>query len=112
MIINFLIIIQEEYDNVIFVISRGWNMYQFETYAPMITGKASIPSGKQISFERNRNLFYVCCSRPRKRLFFFVTIPIDQTFKEFLMELVGKENYYTYSQWIMNKKISQKSNEK
>ena len=54
----------EEYDNVIFVISRGWNMYQFETYAPMITGKASIPSGKQISFERNRNLFYVCCSRP------------------------------------------------
>lgn len=73
----------EEYDNVIFVISRGWNMYQFETYAPMITGKASIPSGKQISFERNRNLFYVCCSRPRKRLFFFVTIPIDQTFKEF-----------------------------
>ena len=102
----------EEYDNVIFVISRGWNMYQFETYAPMITGKASIPSGKQISFERNRNLFYVCCSRPRKRLFFFVTIPIDQTFKEFLMELVGKENYYTYSQWIMNKKISQKSNEK
>lgn len=102
----------EEYDNVIFVISRGWNMYQFETYAPMITGKASIPSGKQISFERNRNLFYVCCSRPRKRLFFFVTIPIDQTFKEFLMELVGKENYYTYSQWIMNKKISQKWNEK
>lgn len=41
-----------------------------------------------------------------------MTIPIDQTFKEFLMELVGKENYYTYSQWIMNKKISQKSNEK
>lgn len=90
----------EEYDNVIFVISKGWNMYQFETYAPMITGKASIPSGKQISFERNRNLFYVCCSRPRKRLFFFVTIPIDQTFKEFLMELVGTENYYTYSQYI------------
>lgn len=90
----------EEYDNVIFVISKGWNMYQFETYAPMITGKASIPSGKQISFERNRNLFYVCCSRPRKRLFFFVTVPIDRTFKEFLMELVGEENYYTYSQYI------------
>lgn len=90
----------EEYDNVIFVISKGWNMYQFETYAPMITGKASIPSGKQISFERNRNLFYICCSRPRKRLFFFVTVPIDRTFKEFLMELVGEENYYTYSQYI------------
>ena len=29
----------EEYDNVVFVISKGWNQYQFETYAPMITGK-------------------------------------------------------------------------
>ena len=27
-------------------------------------------------------------------------LPIDQTFKEFLMELVGTENYYTYSQYI------------
>ena len=26
----------EEYDNVVFVISKGWNQYQFETYAPMI----------------------------------------------------------------------------
>lgn len=90
----------EEYDNVIFVISKGWNMYQFETYAPMITGKVPIPSGKQASFERNRNLFYVCCSRPRKRLFFFVTFPIDRIFKEFLMDLVGKENYYAYNQYI------------
>ena len=31
----------EEYDNVIFVISKGWNQYQFETYAPMITKKLS-----------------------------------------------------------------------
>lgn len=90
----------EEYDNVVFVISKGWNTYQFETYAPMITGKVPVPSGKQGSFERNRNLFYVCCSRPRKRLFFFVTVPINQTFKEFLVELVGKENYYTYDQYI------------
>ena len=53
----------EEYDNVIFVISKGWNQYQFETYAPMITGKVPIPVGKEASYERNRNLFYVCCSR-------------------------------------------------
>lgn len=26
----------EEYDNVIFVIGKGWNQYQFENYAPMI----------------------------------------------------------------------------
>ena len=55
----------EEYDNVVFVISKGWNQYQFETYAPMITGHSSIPNGKETSYERNRNLFYVCCSRPK-----------------------------------------------
>ena len=95
----------EEYDNVIFVISKGWNQYQFETYAPMITKKAVIPSGKQASFERNRNLFYVCCSRPKKRLFFFVTVPIDSTFKSFLVELVGEQNIFTFSQYIERKSI-------
>ena len=37
----------EEYDNVVFVISKGWNQYQFETYAPMITGHATIPKDKE-----------------------------------------------------------------
>ena len=90
----------EEYDNVIFVISKGWNQYQFETYAPMITGHSSIPKGKEASYERNRNLFYVCCSRPKKRLFFFVTVPIDTTFRAFLITLVGEENILTYQQFM------------
>ena len=91
------------YDNVVFVISKGWNQYQFETYAPMITGHTSIPDGKQASYERNRNLFYVCCSRPKKRLFFFVTVPIVDTFRAFLVDLVGNENIYTYDQYIETK---------
>lgn len=90
----------EEYDNVVFVISRGWNQYQFETYAPMITGHASIPKGKEASYERNRNLFYVCCSRPKKRLFFFVTVPIDSSFRTFLVKLTGKESILTYRQFM------------
>lgn len=90
----------EEYDNVVFVVSKGWNQYQFETYAPMITGHASIPKGKEASFERNRNLFYVCCSRPRKRLFFFVTVPTDPVFRAFLTALVGEEKILTYRQFI------------
>ena len=89
----------EEYDNVVFVISRGWNQYQFETYAPMITGHASIPKGKEASYERNRNLFYVCCSRPKKRLFFFVTVPID-SFRTFLVKLTGEESILTYRQFM------------
>ena len=90
----------EEYDNVVFVISKGWNQYQFETYAPMITGHSAIPKGKEASFERNRNLFYVCCSRPKKRLIIFISVPVDATFKRFLVDLVGESNYYTYSEYI------------
>ena len=90
----------EEYDNVVFVIGRGWNQYQFEVYAPMITGQSAIPTGKQASYERNRNLFYVCCSRPKKRLFVFISIPIEPTFRSFLVELVGEQNIFTYSQYL------------
>lgn len=88
----------EEYDNVVFVISKGWNQYQFETYAPMI--KNGYTSDKEASYVRNRNLFYVCCSRPKKRLFFFVSVPIDNTFHVFLSELVGERNILTYGQYM------------
>ena len=60
----------EEYDNVVFVISKGWNLYQFETYAPMITGHSPVPKGKEASFERNRNLF-MCAAQDRKKDYFF-----------------------------------------
>lgn len=88
----------EEYDNVIFVISKGWNQYQFETYAPMI--KNGYTSDKEAAYIRNRNLFYVCCSRPKKRLFFFVSVPMNDTFRDFLSELVGDSNILTYEEYI------------
>lgn len=94
----------EEYDNVVFVISKGWNQYQFETYAPMI--KNGYPQDKEASYIRNRNLFYVCCSRPKKRLFFFVTVSIDETFRGFLKYLVGDDNLLTYKQYINSWNIS------
>lgn len=91
----------EEYDNVIFVISKGWNQYQFETYAPMI--KNGYPHNKEAAYIRNRNLFYVCCSRPKKRLYFFISVPVDQEFKKFLVEMVGEENIFTYSEFLNHK---------
>lgn len=95
----------EEYDNVVFVISKGWNHYQFETYAPMINGSVAIPKGKESAFERNRNLFYVCCSRPKKRLIIFVTVPIDSAFRSFLTNLVGANNILTYTEYIDNNNL-------
>ena len=88
----------EEYDNVIFVISKGWNQYQFEVYAPMI--KDGYPPDKETSYIRNRNLFYVCCSRPKKRLYFFISVPIDHKFRNFLIGLVGQENIIPYDKFI------------
>ncbi len=88
----------EEYDNVVFVISKGWNQYQFDTYAPMI--KNGYASDKEASYVRNRNLFYVCCSRPKKRLFFFISVPVDAIFRDFLIRLVGENNIFTYEQYI------------
>ena len=92
----------EEYDNVIFVISKGWNQYQFEKYIPMITGDERIPKGKDAAFERNRNLFYVCCSRPKKRLIFFITVPMDQYLYSFFEKYIGKKNIFTYKEYLDN----------
>lgn len=88
----------EEYDNVVFVISKGWTNYQFERYIPMIL--TAQDKSEDEAFIRNRNLFYVCCSRPKKRLYIFVSIEVDNTFMNFLEQLVGKENVFTYSEYI------------
>ena len=92
----------EEYDNVVFVISKGWNQYQFEKYAPMINGTISIPDEDKATYEKNRNLFYVCCSRPKKRLVIFITVPVNQDLNNFLTSVVGANNIYTYSQFMAN----------
>ena len=88
----------EQYDNVIFSITRGWNNYQFDKYMPMILN--AIPDDKLASFIRNRNLFYVCCSRPQKRLFIFISYYVNFEFEKFLKHLVGENNYYNYDVFV------------
>lgn len=90
----------DEYDTVVFVISKGWKNYQFEAYAPMITGISSIPENHKDDYERNRNLFYVCCSRPKKKLVLFITVPTDETFRAFLKQIVDDDKIFTYSEFI------------
>lgn len=88
----------EEYDNVIFVISKGWNQYQFDKYLPMINKEVSENDIK--SFERNRNLFYVGCSRAKKRLCLFITHKVDDNFKQYLINLFGENNYFSYTDFL------------
>ena len=57
-----------EFENVLVVIGRGWNRYNFNQMLELATADSQIPANKRAAFERNRNLFYVTCSRPKKRL--------------------------------------------
>lgn len=55
-----------EFENVIVVLGRGWNQYNFsEMLEWSLLGP---PADKREKFESNRNLFYVACSRPKVRL--------------------------------------------
>ena len=57
-----------EFENVLVVIGRGWNRYNFNQMLELATDDLHIPANRQAAFERNRNLFYVTCSRPKRRL--------------------------------------------
>ena len=57
-----------EFENVLVVVGRGWNQYNFNEMLEFATDDARIPADKQTAFERNRNLFYVTCSRAKRRL--------------------------------------------
>lgn len=56
-----------EFENVLVVFGRGWNLYNFAQFLEW-SGASGVPAGKTDTYERNRNLFYVACSRPKKRL--------------------------------------------
>lgn len=57
-----------EFENVLVVVGRGWNRYNFNEMLELVGQGAQIPANKQAAYERNRNLFYVTCSRPKRRL--------------------------------------------
>ena len=67
-----------EFENVLVVVGRGWNRYNFNEMLEFATDENRIPARKQAAFERNRNLFYVTCSRPRRRLAVLFTQHISE----------------------------------
>lgn len=57
-----------EFENVLVVFGRGWNQYNFNQFLEWAVDADNIPENRRDAYERNRNLFYVTCSRPRRRL--------------------------------------------
>lgn len=56
-----------EFENVLVVVGRGWGDYNFDELLQLAANPGRI-AGRLDAYERNRNLFYVACSRPKKRL--------------------------------------------
>lgn len=77
-----------EFENVLVVVGRGWNKYNFDQMLSMID---NIPPDKQTFFERNRNLFYVACSRPKKRLALLFTQQVSDGSLDKLKDIFGTD---------------------
>ena len=68
-----------EFENVVVVVGRGWNRYNFGEMLELAQNVGEIPGNKVEAFERNRNLFYVACSRPKRRLALLFTQELSAT---------------------------------
>ena len=88
----------EQYDNIFLVLGRGWNDYRFDEQ--LYLDPAILDENAKKAYIRNRNLFYVCCSRPRKNLAILITVPVNKNFRLYLERVFGSENIITYSQFM------------
>ena len=77
-----------EFENVLVVVGRGWNQYDFNRLLELVGG--AIPSAQQEFYERNRNLLYVSCSRPKRRLAVLFTQQLSDNALATLGRLFGK----------------------
>lgn len=71
----------EEFENVVFVINKGWNLYQYHKYVPFNQDR------DDAAYIRNRNLFYVCASRAIKNMYFLLTYDGGEEFDKYLRYL-------------------------
>lgn len=79
-----------EYENVLVVLGRGWNHYNWNQFLEWFPNR--FPATKADFYERNRNLFYVACSRPKKRLALLFTQELSEAALETLRSWFGEEN--------------------
>ncbi len=82
-----------EFENVIVVLGRGWNHYNFGQMLEWV--ECGIPTGKESTFERNRNLFYVVCSRPKKRLALLFTQELSHKALQTISKWFGDGNVHS-----------------
>jgi len=84
-----------EFENVLVVCGRGWNNYNWNDFLEW--SKNGVSKGKDDAYERNRNLFYVACSRPKNRLALLFTQKLSSSAIEQLEFWFGVGNIYPLS---------------
>ncbi|MFZ1395279.1 MAG: UvrD-helicase domain-containing protein [Candidatus Promineifilaceae bacterium] len=84
-----------EFENVLVVLGRGWNQYNWNQFFDWFPDK--YPRDKADSYERNRNLFYVACSRPKKRLALLITQELSEKSLDTLSSWFGAENVISFA---------------
>jgi len=85
-----------EFENVLVVFGRGWNIYDFNKFLEIAAAGNSIPVNKVDWYERNRNLFYVVCSRPIKRLAILFSQKLSNTACGIILDWFGKDNIHSF----------------
>lgn len=83
----------QQFENVLVVCGRSWNQYDFNQMLEWFSN--GVPKGKDATFERNRNLFYVACSRPKKRLALLFTEQLSPTALTKLTNWFGEASVHT-----------------
>jgi len=79
-----------EFDNVIVVCGRGWNHYNWDQMLEWM--RDGCPQERLDTYERNRNLFYVSCSRAKHNLTLLFTQEISQKSIAVIEQIFGKGN--------------------
>ena len=87
----------DEFENVLVVLGRGWNHYNFDQFLELSAAPDLIAADKQAFYGRNRNLFYVACSRPTTRLALFFTQLLSPTALRTLQTWFGADAVSNFS---------------
>lgn len=82
----------DQFENVLVVVGRGWKKYDFNEMLELAGQDGQVPASKVAAFERNRNLFYVTCSRPKKRLAILFTQELSDTALKTVRGWFGHDN--------------------
>ncbi len=80
----------DQFENVLVVFGRGLNEYNFNEYLEM-SADISHQNADNAKYDRNRNLFYVVCSRPRNKLALLFTQKLSDVAISRLGEVFGQD---------------------